>query len=193
MSSILGAGKELAKTLARVILGEYSAYYVYVSPQESAGSPSGEARSGRVIRRVSLGEVESCPAPAIREQAFYFGAETLAYASYLNEQIAGLCIYWYGARYRTRNFWPLKDKEAKLVEVITAPGHRGLGIATELIRLSCTDVLANGFDRAYARIWHSNTPSLGAFERAGWTRRALVIEINPLRLSQPIRLRFRTR
>ena len=190
---MLDAGKRIAKTIARVILGEYAAYYIYVSPDKSQDTHQFEARSNRKIRRIHQNEIESSNESLVRDQSFYLGEGALAYASYLDDQIAGLCIYWHGERYRKRNFWPLKDREAKLVQIVTLPGYRGAGIATELIILSCMDVLKNGFDKTYARIWHSNTPSIRAFERAGWSRLALVFELNPLRLNQPIRLRFRTR
>jgi RimJ/RimL family protein N-acetyltransferase len=42
----------------------------------------------------------------------------------------------------------------------------------------------------YARIWHNNTPSLRAFEHAGWEPIGTLIEMNPLRLSQPWRFRL---
>lgn len=187
---MLDAGKQIAKTLARAILGDYAAYYIYVSPGKLQDVPQREVHSSRNVRRVFQSEVESSKESLIRDQAFYLGEDALAYASYLDDRIAGLCIYWYGERYRKRNFWSLKDREAKLVQIITVPGHRGAGIATELITLSCMDVLEGGFDRAYARIWHSNAPSIRAFEHAGWTRFALVLDLNPLRLSKPTRLQF---
>lgn len=193
MKAVLGMVKELAKKIGRLILGEYSAYYVYSSQEKSDAPPGLALSSSRRIRPVDKNAVETSGEALIRDQAFYLGSEALAYASYLDDRIVGLCIYWYGERYRKRNFWPLQSSEAKLVQIVTVPGQRGGGIATELIAFSCMDVLAKGFDRTYARIWHSNTPSIRAFERAGWSRRALVLELNPLRRKQPIRLQFETK
>lgn len=81
--------------------------------------------SSRSIRRVCQSEVETSSESLIRDQAFYLGQGALAYANYLDDRIVGLCIYWYGERYRMRNFWSLRDREAKLVQIVTAPGHRG--------------------------------------------------------------------
>ena len=50
--------------------------------------------------------------------------------------------------------------------------------------------MQKSFSQVYARIWHSHKASLRAFQKAGWTRVAIVIEINPLRRQTPIRLRF---
>jgi RimJ/RimL family protein N-acetyltransferase len=190
---MLRPAKDLAKKIARTILGEYSAYYIYASLDKRESTHRSESRSNRSVRPVDQSAVESSSEPLIRDQIHYLGSEALAYACYVDGHIAGLCIYWFGERYRTRNFWPLRDREAKLVQIVTVPSLRGGGIATELINLSCVDMLEKGFDRTYARIWHSNTPSLRAFQRAGWSQRALVLELNPLRLRQPIRIRFDTK
>jgi len=190
---MLNLAKELAKKIARTTLGEYSAYYIYASPDKRESTPQSGSRSNRSVRLADQSAVESSSEPLIRDQLHYLGSEALAYACYVDGRIAGLCIYWFGERYRKRNFWPLSDREAKLVQIVTVPWLRGGGIATELIGLSCLDMLENGFDRTYARIWHSNTPSLRAFQRAGWSRRALVLELNPLRLRRPIRIRVDTK
>ena len=184
---MFGSIKELARNVARTVLGPYGAYYVYTSPH---GSRGGTPQTGHDVRVVGEDDVRSCTDALIREQLVYLGAETHAYACYREGRIAGICIYWFGERYRKRNFWPLADGEAKLVQIVTVPSLRRSGIATELIVSSCADMLSKGFSRAYARIWHSNTPSVRAFERAGWSRVALVLEVNPLRLRSPIRLRF---
>jgi GNAT superfamily N-acetyltransferase len=190
---LLSLGKAGLKKVARTILGDYSAYYVYVGPDKRESNPRSTSKPNHNVRLVDQSAVESSNELLIREQTHYLGAEAYAYGYYVDSRIAGVCIYWSGERYRERNFWPLRDREAKLVQIVTAPSFRRSGIAAELIACSYGAILENGFTRAYARIWHSNTPSLRAFERAGWSRIALVLEINPLRLRRPIRLRFDSR
>ncbi|MHB1052271.1 MAG: GNAT family N-acetyltransferase [Thiobacillus sp.] len=185
--------KELAKKFARLIFGEYSAYYVY---SRSAGDASlSQQRASATFRVEPVDEltIKETPAPWIREQAGYAGSGSHAYACFNEGRIVGLCFYWFGNRYLQRNFWPLADGEAKLVQIISHPEMRGRGVATILITSSFQDIVQKGFGRAYARIWHSNTPSIRAFERAGWVRIALVLEINPLRRSQPIRIRVNSK
>jgi RimJ/RimL family protein N-acetyltransferase len=63
-------------------------------------------------------------------------------------------------------------------------------VATTLVSLSAHAMRDKGFDRAFARIWHSNTPSLRAFAKAGWTYVTTVVEVNPLRSRRPLRLKL---
>lgn len=185
--------KDLAKKIARTLFGDYSAYYIYSrSIEDISPYPQGTTAAFRV-ESVDESMINSNTDPLIREQAGYAGAESCAYACFDGDRIVGICFYWFGNRYRKRNFWPLVDGEAKLVHVISHPEMRGRGIATMLITSSCRDMMQKGFCRTYARIWHSNTPSLQAFERAGWMRVALVIEINPLRRNWPIRIRLNSK
>lgn len=182
--------KELAKKLARILLGDYSIYYIY--SQSLKDLPSLSPIKAQVFKfgPVDQEAVKSSADPLIQEQAGYHGTGCHAYACFDGERIAGICFYWFGERYRQRNFWPLNDGEAKLVQIITLPEMRGRGIASALIAFASRDMKQKGFSRLYARIWHSNKPSLLAFERAGWARIARVVEMNPLRRKHPFCIRF---
>lgn len=187
---MLGRGVDLARRFARSLLGDYAAYYVYASPANSDARRTFGGQSGMQVQAIDQGVRFPTSETLVQDQAQYFGPGSYAYACLLDGRIAGVCIYWYGERYLKRNFWPLEAHEAKLVQIISSPEMRGRGVATALIAGSCADLLGKGFQRAYARVWHSNLPSRRAFERAGWTRKALVVEINPLRRQRPYRLRF---
>jgi ribosomal protein S18 acetylase RimI-like enzyme len=176
----------MIKKLAHLLLGHYSIYYVYASPEQSELTLVSDFE----VRPTNETEIKQSTDSLMREQAGYSGAESYAYACFDKERMVGVCFYWFGDRYRTRNFWPLADREAKLVQIATVPDMRGRGIATQLIEASYSDLINKGFSHVYARIWHSNTPSIRAFERNGWSRIALIIEINPLRQSKAWRLRF---
>lgn len=182
--------KDFAKKLAHLILGEYSAYYVYSRSNEGGSPPQPVAALPFRVEGVDESAIKRSPDALLREQAGYAGPGSHAYACFDGDHIVGLCFYWFGERYLKRNFWPLAEGEAKLVQIVSQPEIRGRGVATMLIKFSFQDMMEKGFSRSYARIWHSNTPSIRAFERAGWMRVALVLEINPLRRSQPIRMRF---
>lgn len=184
--------KSLAKKLAHLLLGEYSAYYIYAQSAEGAQLAATQLTSNFSVRKVDASEIHDHTNSIIKEQADYAGIESHAYACFDDNRIVGVCFYWFSGRYLARNFWPLAPGEAKLVQIISLPEMRGRGVATTLVVRSCADMMQQGFHQIYARIWHSNMPSLRAFERAGWRRIALVIEINPLRQSRPFRLRFRT-
>lgn len=182
----------MIKRFARAIFGDYAIYYVYGISQDV---PFTSAPRGRDCSFSALGrdELATSSELLIREQAGYLGPEATAYGCAQEGDIVATCHYWYGDRYRTRNFWPLAEDEAKLVQIVTAPRARGQGIATALIAHSTNEMFRLGFKRLYARIWHSNGPSLSAFERAGWRRVALVIEITPFGRRRPSRLRLRWR
>ena len=185
--------KGLVKKLARLLLGDYAPYFIYCLVPEQTASPQTQEQA-LDVRLVDDSVLELTESPVMREQAGYFGAESLGFGCFHEDRLVGLCFYWYGDRYRQqRNFLPLKDGEAKLVQIIVSPEARGRGVATALIERSAGEVVRQGFRTLYARIWHSNVPSLKAFERAGWRRIALVLEINPFRSARPIRFRKQLR
>jgi GNAT superfamily N-acetyltransferase len=182
--------KSLVKRLAHGLLGDYSAYVVLRRDATQGAAPLPPQAAHYRIGPVERGQIDACPDPLMKEQAGYAGEGALAYACWHEEQIVGLCFYWHGERYRPRGFWPLQAGEAKLVQIITAPAMRGRKVAGALIAASSADVMKHGFQRTFARVWHSNTPSLHAFAGAGWQRCALVVEVNPLRRGRPWRLQF---
>ncbi len=184
--------KKLIKRLAALILGDYSAFHIY-SKSASADMAPVLAPDGFQVATIEKMQVESSGDELIREQAWYHGAGTHAYACLLGSRIVGLCYFWHGERYRTRNYWPLADGEAKLVQLVTVPELRGRGIASKLIARASEDMAKQGFHRLYARVWHSNAPSSSAFVRAGWRRVATIIEVYPFRSRTRRRITFRTR
>jgi len=179
--------KRLIKSVAHGLLGDYAIYHIYSDP-DTSDAPASTAGGELNCRAIAQSQVEASGEPLLLEQAGYFGAGAHAYGCWYDERLAGVCFYWFGDRYRTRNFWPLDAGEAKLVQIVVVPEARGRGIASELIARSRAAMRTRGFRRLYARIWHSNVPSLRAFERAGWGRIATVLEVNPLRLSKPWRI-----
>src|SRR5687767_1260986 len=110
------------------------------------------------------------------------GPDTVGLGLFIGGERACACWIWYGERYRReRNFWPLADKEAKLVQIETDPKFRGRGLAGRLLAHARVEMRRRGFTRMYARIWHSNEPSVRVFTKAGWTYERFVLEVDPLR------------
>lgn len=180
--------KLLLKAVLRKILGEYSLYWVYGARRPQAGTPPGGG-----VRELDARELVQSPDPYLAEQAGYAGEGARAFGLPLDGELQAVCFYWYGERYRPRGFWPLGPTEAKLVQIVTTQAARGRGLATALIAGSTCRMFEGPWSALYARIWHSNGPSLAAFEKAGWRRVAFVAEVNPLRLGKPWRLRWRLR
>lgn len=192
----------VAKKIARALLGDYSVYRVYrldpgnataAAAAAAADAPSAIAASlppqptPFTVCPIDRSTLEACADPLLREQAFYCGEQSHAYGCSRDGQLLGVCFFWHGDRYRTRNFWPLAEGEAKLVQIVASEQARGQGVAGRLLREAAQDMAAHGFGPLYARIWHSNQPSIAAFERAGWRRIATVALVHPLQRERPLR------
>lgn len=161
------------KRLAQAIFKDYSFYHIYA--YEYAGEAPAWNQEFQ-FQPVGYDAIISSKDEIIVQQGWYHGEYSVAYACMKGTRITALCFFWYGERYSTRNFWPLSEGEAKLVQIVVLPEVRGQGIASNLIQFAAQDMYQRGFRNLYARIWWSNTPSLRAFERAGWRRVAAVVD-----------------
>jgi RimJ/RimL family protein N-acetyltransferase len=188
--AMMGRAKTVLKKIARILLGDYAPYQIYSQAKLECGVAELQTTDPFWVGPVDAPAIAHSPDPLIRDQIAYAGPESMAFACFHQDRIIALCFYWFGERYRSRNFWPLATGEAKLVQIVTLPEMRGQGVATMLIMGSCHAMLQKGLRRVYARVWHSNLPSRRAFERAGWQRVAFVLEINPFRRRRPIRVKF---
>jgi GNAT superfamily N-acetyltransferase len=164
----------LLKPLAQRLVRDYEIYWIFRCDR---AAPLAAGRAPCTVAQVDEAQVRALSSPLLRGQAWYAGEQTHAFLALHRGEPAGLCFYWFGARYQSRNFWPLQAGEAKLVQVIVDPLQRGRGIATALIALSAAALTGEGFRTLYARVWHSNAPSIAAFKRAGWRRVALVVTV----------------
>jgi RimJ/RimL family protein N-acetyltransferase len=162
------AVRNCLKRLAHLFLTGYEAYFIYGSRGFRASPPVAPyvfAEVGDATLETAAGE--------IRASRIYAGEGAQGFGLFDGGRPVCVAWFWYGDRYRTRNFWPLAPDEAKLVHIVSSPDMRGRGLAPMLLEL-CVDAMANkGFHRLYARIWFSNTPSVRAFRKAGWRRVAL--------------------
>ena len=176
------------KKLALFFLRDYAIYHIYRQKcRDAIDVPSTEFRVEPVEEDVIINSKDEM----IVQQAWYCGEGSHAYACMNDSRIVGLCFFWHGSRYSARNFWPLEEKAAKLVQIIVLPEMRGRGIASRLIEYSTHEMSRLGFKYLYARIWWSNKPSLHAFERAGWVRVATVIDIFLSYRAKPFRLKLK--
>ena len=180
--------KDFGKRLAKGMLSDYSIYRIYSSSEGGAGQPLPDGAGGLAVREIDGIGLASDPSPLISEQSGYAGPGSHAYACFDGDRVAGVCFYWFSERYEKRNFWPLAEGEAKLVQIVVIPEMRGRGVATRLIASSFQDMQRKNFHRAFARIWHSNAPSLKAFQKAGWKYVALVIEFSLWGRKRPVRI-----
>ena len=165
----------IIKELVRKTVGEYELYRVYrYAPNSHVQLPDEfkfqECRSQR--------EFEFVTDSSLRVLANYMGTEARVFSITHKNAIIAACAYWWGDKYRKeRHIWDLKNNEAKLVQIYTAPDFRGLGLARALISLSAEEMLKSGVSGLFARIWRSNISSIKAFKRAGWLYTAFVVRL----------------
>jgi hypothetical protein len=113
--------KQIAKQLVTALWGDYGIYRIYASSTD-ARKQSDPPPDGFRFAPVDADYAKASTDADIVEQAWYFGDGSVAYACLEDSRIVALCFFWYGRRYRTRNFWPLKEGEAKLVpSSVTVP------------------------------------------------------------------------
>ena len=186
-SGIAALGKGIIRTLGV----EYCCFRVFTLDLASQPEPA-PLPPGYRCAEVSADEVRRASEPMIQGEAWYGSDDSLGFGVYSGSELVALQWVWFGEGYRRRrNFWPLEPDEAKSVELVTVPGHRGLGLATCLKQFSARQLAAKGFVRLYSRIWWNNWPSIRVSQKAGWKAVALVVELTtPLR-SRPFRFQRR--
>src|SRR5690242_8938983 len=118
--------KSLARSIARRLLGSYAIYRIYEHREPAHPSP---AAGFLVLAPLGdAGELARTPDPCLQELAGYAGEGAFGFEARVDGELAAACWFWVGDRYKTRNFWPLRDDEAKLVQIATAERFRGRGI-----------------------------------------------------------------
>jgi ribosomal protein S18 acetylase RimI-like enzyme len=180
--------KSILKTALARLFGDYSYYRILASP---TAFPPADAAAAPFVVSVDGHALSGARSEEIRAQSWYAGPGAHVFAWIQDQEIVAVCAFWHGDRYAERAFWPLKPGEAKLVQVVVDPASRGRGIATRLIEHSAAQMHEFGFTRLYARVWHSNEPSLRAFQAARWYRIASVVELRLLGLGPRLRLHWR--
>ena len=157
------------------MVGEYELYRVYRYISNGLVPLPGDFRFKECR---SQSEFDLVSDATLRVVANYMGSEARVFSITHQNAMVAACAYWWGERYRKdRRIWDLKDNEAKLVQIYTVPGFRGLGLAPALISLSAEEMRKLGFEGLFARIWRSNVPSAKAFKRAGWMYTAYVMRL----------------
>ena len=178
----------LGKALIRALGVEYCCFRVFSLDLNSLPEPP-PLPPGYRCAEVTGDEVREARQPAIQSEAWSCGEDSLGFGVFFGSELVALQWVWFGDGYRRRrNFWALERNEAKSVELVTAPEHRGLGLATCLKQFSAQQLAAKGFVRVYSRIWWNNWPSIRVSDKAGWKPVALVVELKAPFRSRPFRL-----
>ena len=181
--------KDALKRIAHYTLCEYGLYQVWrAQPTDLLPRPSTIQ-----LRAITENDVEAADHTEVRDSLWYFGEEACAFGAFDGGRLLAFACCWWGTRYTARHSWPLPHGAAKLVHIVTVPAARGRGLAPLLIQFAEASLRADGRTPLFARIWHSNEPSLHAFRRAGWRQVGWLVLINPLRRATPWRFVFKVR
>lgn len=178
------------KRLAKVFLGDYQIFRIYeLDLQDPQHLDRSTAHiTGCDFQLLTNEQLEASNNSEIRSRtAAYCGTDSFAFGLLVDDEIICVQWYWFGERYLKRNFWPLKETQAKSVELFTLPGHRGKGLATALKLYSAVGMREKGFTRLFSRIWHSHRESRRVSENAGWKNIAIVLEFKPPFLRRRLR------
>jgi GNAT superfamily N-acetyltransferase len=182
--------KRALKTAARALIGPYRFNRIYRS-----GSTDLEPVQphGVSIQRLEDPPPASIPDPELRGRLWYGGHDASGYGLFLDGHLAATCWFWGPRRFNDSLLWVVKEDEAMLIDVVTASSHRGRGLAALLIRGASAEMRRIGRNPLYAFIWHSHHASYHAFEKAGWSQIAWVLEIRPFGMPRRFRFCWRTR
>jgi ribosomal protein S18 acetylase RimI-like enzyme len=111
----------------------------------------------------------------------YGGLGSFTYGLRLNGRMVAFCCFWDNNRFK-ETVWDLVPGQAIMCQLVTDPAFRGQRLAPALMNSAAERLIALGFHNLLAWVWHSNLPSVGAFEAAGWELIALVFETRLLGL-----------
>jgi GNAT superfamily N-acetyltransferase len=179
--------QRLAKATILKVISGYDLYSIYRSP-----SVIHEPAEQEDVRFTTVNDQQvilNAPSATVRGLAGFGGDEAVAFGAWSDGLLVSLCWFWWGERYRlSRTVWPLDGRAAKLVQISTDESFRGQGIAPRLIQYAAYKLQQQGMGPLYARIWHSNKPSIRAFRKAGWTPAAFVgrLAFSPARYNRLI-------
>ena len=185
--------KSVAKAVLRQLFGDYCYFKIFAYDLEVQHLACPDLQQPYGFAEIDEEDILRADEELIREQASYAGAEAWGFGIYRDDRLVCVQWLWYGERYKTRNFWPLQEDEAKSVQLVTVPSEQGKGLATKLKQFSARRLREHGFTHLYSRIWWNNYASIRVSEKAGWRHIATVIELYPFGKSRPWRLVQRKR
>lgn len=173
-----GGIKNLLKRLAGDMVGEYRINWIYAGSRADSGDSDVRMQQIGPPLRAMLGQSATLQ---MRKAARYGESGLLGMA--LVEGGVPVCAAHFAQpqQYDRDSTWPLQPGEAALMDIATEEHERGKGHAVSLIRSATASLVQAGQHRLIAFIWWSNHPSLRAFEKAGWHRIGLSIEIRRAR------------
>jgi GNAT superfamily N-acetyltransferase len=188
----IGVIRRVVKKAVRVWLGDYTIYRFFRYACACTDADASDTDGALTFFVPAEEEIAQARSPIIREQAWCGGDNALVFAARKGGEIAAICWVWHGSSYRVAAQWPLKEREAYIVQLVTVPEWRGTGTGTQLKRYVTEVLCARGFKTLYSRVWFSNAAAIRMNEKAGWEHFATVVEVTPPKGAHSLRI-VRTR
>lgn len=177
--------KAIWKAAAHVVAREYSLYQIWKCEGPHPGLD--KHLEGATSLVGSSAVLHASEDPEVRATASLDGAQSRGYGIVRGGEVVAVCWFWWGERYRTRGFWELGEREAKLVQIVVAERFRGQRLGAALVEYASNQMFGEGFDCLYARIWHSHVASKRMFASAQWCPIAVVYTLTPRLWGRPLR------
>jgi len=177
------------RRLVKLVVSDYAAYRIYMLERPASLQPD-----PLELKPADPEALAGSGSAILAKLSNWRGPNGHGFMLCSGGQAAAVCWYWWGEQYRTRrNFWPLAEGDAKLIELGVREDARGRGLAVKIVVDSAERMFTLGFLRLFARVWHSHAASYRAFERAGWRNVALVISYRWRWSAKETRIEFRQR
>lgn len=169
--------KDCLKALLARTFSDYRVNWIYASVADCEAAPLNNG--------LSLGPLAATQMQAILESSSHKFRNTLSFHKgglagfVLSDDKGPVCVAHFASpdQYRHNATWPIRANEVALVDIATDDRAKGKGYAPVTIRAATQAYREAGIERLIAFIWWSNKPSIRSFEKAGWVRIGLAIEV----------------
>jgi ribosomal protein S18 acetylase RimI-like enzyme len=175
------AAKSFAKSILRMFFSDYRINWIYANDRTVTALQTQGGDEPELSFEPLSGEhaliIAASPTAKVRNSLSFRNAGLSGYV--ITERALPVCVAHFADKrsYDRTGTWPLATGEIALMDIATEERARGNGHASHLIAQATALLMAEHKTRIIAFIWWSNTPSIRAFEKAGWQRVGVSVEI----------------
>jgi GNAT superfamily N-acetyltransferase len=170
--------KQATKSVVGMIVSEYRINWIFASSPELPARSAAHGQNAPVpIDGDLLTLITASATPKVKNSISFNRAGLPGFA--IVEAGKPVCVAHFASpeQYDRASTWPLREGERALMDIATEESARGRGLAVRLIAEATQLYRHQGVHQLIAFIWWSNTPSTRAFNKAGWQKIGLAVEI----------------
>jgi RimJ/RimL family protein N-acetyltransferase len=165
--------KAMAKSVLNRLFRDYRINWIYAS----SATKRDIAATPQPLSPVQIDALLTSPTAKMRNAARFSQGGLDGFAMEVDGTPACVAHFADHARYDRNGTWVIGNNEIALMDIATEEAMRGRGLAVQMITAMTQHYITQGRDRVIAFIWWSNTPSVRAFDKAGWKRIGVSIEV----------------